>query len=84
MDEHTHQGKNVVPQPSAHGLLTRQEFQQLADVPAEVEWFANLDNQQYLNGNIVLIGRPIFFRCLNDCLGIRAASRLTPIQSRRW
>jgi len=34
--------------------------------------------------SIVLIGTPIFFRCLNDCLGIRAASHLTPIRSRGW
>lgn len=26
------------------GLLTREEFQTLAEVPAEVEWFANIDN----------------------------------------
>jgi integrase/recombinase XerD len=25
-------------------LLTAAEFQKLADVPLEVEWFANLDN----------------------------------------
>jgi site-specific recombinase XerD len=44
MDEHKTQGKNVVPRAVGHGLLTRQEFQQLADVPAELEWFANIDN----------------------------------------
>jgi integrase/recombinase XerD len=26
-------------------LLTAAEFQRLADVPPEVEWFANLDNE---------------------------------------
>jgi site-specific recombinase XerD len=46
MDETTNQGKNLVPKPPEHGILTRQEFQQLADVPAEVEWFANIDNQR--------------------------------------
>jgi integrase/recombinase XerD len=35
-----------VPKLPAHGLLTREEFQQLADVPAEVEWFANIDNKR--------------------------------------
>jgi site-specific recombinase XerD len=30
--------------PLNRGMLTRKEFQQLADVPPEVEWFANIDN----------------------------------------
>jgi site-specific recombinase XerD len=46
MDEDKKQDKHLVPKPLAHGLLTRKEFQQLADVPAEMEWFANLDNQR--------------------------------------
>jgi site-specific recombinase XerD len=46
MDDTKNQGKNLVPKPPAHGILTRKEFQQLADVPAEVEWFANIDNQR--------------------------------------
>jgi site-specific recombinase XerD len=41
-------GENVsnkmVPKASGEGLLTRKEFRDLADVPAEVEWFANIDN----------------------------------------
>ncbi len=27
-----------------NNLLSRAEFQQLADVPSEIEWFANIDN----------------------------------------
>jgi site-specific recombinase XerD len=46
MDEPKKQDKNLVPKPAADGLLTRKEFQQLADVPAEVEWFANIDNKR--------------------------------------
>jgi len=46
MDAHTNQEKHLVPKPAADGMLTRQEFQQLADVPAEVEWFANIDNKR--------------------------------------
>jgi site-specific recombinase XerD len=46
MDEPKNQDKNLVPKPVADGMLTRQEFQQLADVPAEVEWFANIDNRR--------------------------------------
>src|SRR5580700_4255997 len=30
--------------PAQNRLLTAAEFRQLADVPAEVEWFRNLDN----------------------------------------
>jgi site-specific recombinase XerD len=44
MDEHTNQSKNLVPRTGVQGMLTRKEFQQLADVPAELEWFANIDN----------------------------------------
>jgi site-specific recombinase XerD len=36
--------KNVVPKAAKGGLLTRKEFQTLADVPPEVEWFANINN----------------------------------------
>jgi len=33
------------PSPTESGrLLTREEFQKLSEVPAEVEWFANIDN----------------------------------------
>src|SRR6266550_2587010 len=46
MDQHKNHPKQLVPKPAADGLLTRKEFQQLADVPAEVEWFANIDNQR--------------------------------------
>src|SRR4051794_31357919 len=46
MNKDTSQSKNLVPKSPAHGLLTRKEFQQLADVPAEVEWFANIDNRR--------------------------------------
>jgi site-specific recombinase XerD len=44
MDEHTNDPKKLVPHTAADGMLTRQAFHQLADVPAEVEWFANIDN----------------------------------------
>ena len=33
-----------VPLPSGSRILTAQEFQGLADVPPEAEWFANIDN----------------------------------------
>jgi site-specific recombinase XerD len=36
--------KKLVPKASEGALLTRREFQTLADVPPEVEWFANIDN----------------------------------------
>ena len=34
----------IVPVPSTSRLLTAAEFHRLADVPPEVEWFANLSN----------------------------------------
>jgi integrase/recombinase XerD len=34
----------IVPVPPTNRLLTAAEFHQLADVPPEVEWFANLSN----------------------------------------
>ena len=33
------------PPPAFSRLLTAADFQRLADVPLEVEWFANLNNQ---------------------------------------
>ena len=36
--------KSLIRGPQKNRLLTAAEFQQLADVPAEVEWFRNLDN----------------------------------------
>jgi integrase/recombinase XerD len=44
MDDHENSQKSALPTPVAQGLLTRKEFQALADVPPELEWFANLDN----------------------------------------
>jgi site-specific recombinase XerD len=46
MDDPKKQPKQLMPTPVTRGLLTRKEFQQLADVPAEVEWFANIDNKR--------------------------------------
>jgi site-specific recombinase XerD len=46
MDDPKKQPKNLLPSTANRGLLTRKEFQQLADVPAEVEWFANIDNRR--------------------------------------
>lgn len=34
-----------VAPPVASRLLTAEAYQRLADVPPEIEWFANLDNQ---------------------------------------
>jgi site-specific recombinase XerD len=39
------EGKKLLPTPIPKGLLTRAEFQTLAEVPPEVEWFANIDNK---------------------------------------
>jgi site-specific recombinase XerD len=36
--------KSLIRITQKHRLLTAAEFQQLADVPAEIEWFRNLDN----------------------------------------
>jgi site-specific recombinase XerD len=44
MDEPKNDPKPLVPHRGTAGLLTRKDFQQLATVPAEVEWFANIDN----------------------------------------
>lgn len=40
------EGRKLVPATIPKGLLTRAEFQQLAEVPPEIEWFANLDNKR--------------------------------------
>ena len=34
----------LVPSPSLGRRLTSERFQGLADIPAELEWFANLGN----------------------------------------
>ncbi len=36
----------IVPVGDSKGLLSRAEFQKLAKVPAEAEWFANIDNEK--------------------------------------
>src|SRR5919198_6662708 len=41
---HPQKAQQLVPQRGPSGLLTRRQFRQLADVPPEVEWFANIDN----------------------------------------
>jgi integrase/recombinase XerD len=44
MDNKENSQKSSLPTPISKGLLTRKEFQALADVPPELEWFANIDN----------------------------------------
>jgi integrase/recombinase XerD len=44
MDNDEHHQQSALPTPVSQGLLTRKEFQQFADVPPELEWFANIDN----------------------------------------
>jgi site-specific recombinase XerD len=44
MDNKENDQKSALPTLVSQGLLTRKEFQQLADVPPELEWFANIDN----------------------------------------
>jgi site-specific recombinase XerD len=44
MDKSKNNHQNLVPRRAPDGLLTRKDFHQLADVPPEVEWFANIDN----------------------------------------
>src|ERR671914_1396946 len=46
MGEEKNTGKKVVPRAATGGLLTRAEFQNLAAVPPELEWFANIDNKR--------------------------------------
>jgi site-specific recombinase XerD len=46
MGEDKNRGKKVVAMTATGGLLSRAEFQNLAAVPAEVEWFANIDNKR--------------------------------------
>src|SRR5918996_129476 len=44
MNDTTNPPNTTLPTPISKGLLTRREFQALADVPPELEWFANIDN----------------------------------------
>lgn len=44
MDTNQNLPQKVMPSARKEGLLTRKEFQALAEVPAEVEWFANISN----------------------------------------
>ena len=48
METQKNEGQSLVPHTATDekSLLTRADFQQLADVPPEVEWFANIDNAQ--------------------------------------
>jgi site-specific recombinase XerD len=46
MDENNNEEKNLVPKTATRGILTAAQFQNLAHVPAEVEWFANIDNKR--------------------------------------
>ena len=46
MEEHKNEEKSIVPKTAPEGILTAAEFQNLAHVPAEVEWFANIDNKR--------------------------------------
>jgi hypothetical protein len=60
-------------------LLTAAEFQRLADVPPEVEWFANITNRStrraYENASKDFMRfTGIFRRLLNSCSATRSVS----------
>ena len=38
--------QKLVVKGASKSLLSREEFQKLAEVPPEAEWFANLDNEK--------------------------------------
>ena len=44
MSDEKRASQELTPVSPEHRLLTREEFQGLADVPAELEWFASIDN----------------------------------------
>lgn len=44
MDDSKSEEKKLVQKTATEGILTRKEYRELADVPPEVEWFANIDN----------------------------------------
>lgn len=46
MDEDKNKKKIMVPKTATGGILTQKEFRELADVPPEVEWYANIDNKR--------------------------------------
>ena len=54
MTDHNDKSLSV---PAENRLLTRAEFQGLAAVPAELEWFANIDNASFLTGTFPHFGQ---------------------------
>ena len=46
IDREKNNNKSLIPKPTPEGILTRAEFQSLSTVPAEVEWFASIDNKR--------------------------------------
>src|SRR3989338_5356247 len=44
MEGDKNEEKKLVIKTATEGILTKKEFHELADVPPEVEWFANIDN----------------------------------------
>lgn len=71
MKEEKNEGKKLPARVVSGGLLSREEFQKLSDVPPEVEWFANIDNKRTRRAyqsditdfmNFVGIDRPEEFR----------------------
>ena len=73
------ENEDLKPVPMAgtgnDNLLSRAEFQQLAKVPAEIEWFANLGNPQT---------RRAYMLDLRDFMEFVGIRRLGPPAGRLW
>jgi hypothetical protein len=52
MDDTENSQKPALPTPVSRGMLTRREFRELADVPPELEWFANMALQEHAPENL--------------------------------
>lgn len=53
------------------GLLTKEEFQRLSDVPPEIEWFANIENDNTRRSYRNDLGQFMAFVGINDPAAFR-------------
>ena len=84
MEEHENDNKKLTVHSATGGLLTRAEFQKLADVPPEVEWFADIRNSRTRRAYQIDIREFMGFVGISRPEEFRIIARAHVLAYRKW
>jgi hypothetical protein len=83
MEEDKNEGKKMVPMTATGGTLSQAEFQNLAAVPPELEWFANIDNKRTRRAYQIDLREFMVFVGIRNPMEFRIATRAHMIAWRK-